>query len=178
MNKEHPKKPHKNPDREILAFGLQCMLENSFGDVLSLDENGQFGADEKLYYGSKNDVLRGYNKGLNNLKILEEKWEVDDILSIVNLIYIFENNNSRVSVIKLSSWENLLAEWEGIQQLLCLGEIVGDLKNSPVISNSPLIHYLSNTVPASNTEFVCFASQKPDNYEFTLKMLEEIHKTN
>lgn len=178
LSKEIGKSNTAHQDKDKISFGLQCMLQNSFGDLLSLDSHGQFAVSEKLYFGTKNEALKGFNKGLHNLKNLEQKWEVDDVQSIVNLIYIFETKNTRVSIIKLSNWENLSAEWEGIQQLLCLGEIVGEIKNSPTISNCPLIKYLSHEIPISNTEFICYAYQKPSNYDLTLTMLEDIHKTS
>ena len=155
------------------------MLENSFGDLLSIDSFGNFGKDEKLYYGKKSDAIREFTKGLQNLKQLEQKWEVDDVVSIVNLVYIFQYKNTMVSIVKLASFENLEVEWDGIHQLLTLGDITGDLAQNEVVKSSPLLYYLINMLSTRcSVEFVLCAHQSPSHYEQTLRMLEEVNRLN
>jgi hypothetical protein len=171
--------PQNSAGNDQLKFGLQCMLENSFGDLLSIDSFGNFGKDEKFYVGSKADAMREFTKGLQNLKQLEQKWEVEDVVSIVNLVYIFQYKNTMVSIVKLASFDNLEVEWEGIHQLLTIGDITGDLAQNEVVKSSPLLYYLINMVSTGcHFEFVLCAHQTPSHYESTLRMLEEVNRLN
>lgn len=123
---------------ECLSFGLQCMLENSIGDLLNVDSFGNFGKDEKLYTGTKAQAIAEFNKGIKNLKKFEQKWEVEDVISMVNLLYIFQYGDTVVTIIKLASWDNLEQEWEGVSQLIEQGEITGSLSEN--IKSEPLLY--------------------------------------